>query len=121
MKKMEAFKVALGAFQDLRKSKDHDTDSFTYTFFLKSLNHLVSDKVMKSSIAKQTFKECAKEGKVNDQVLSRLVWAVPSEELRQILGPVRISDIRNVKARDLPEEWGRNLLKKRKSRRSERY
>ena len=113
-KKMEAFKVALGAFQALRKSEVHNTDSFTYTFFLKALNHLVSDRVTRSSIAKETFLECANEGKVNDQVLARLVWAVPPEELRQVLGQVRISDIRNVKARDLPMEWGRNLPKKRK-------
>lgn len=113
-KKMEAFKVALGAFQALRKSEDHNTDSFTYTFFLKAVNHLVSDRVMRSSIAKETFVECANDGKVNDQVLARLIWAVPPEELRQVLGQVRISDIRNVKARDLPIEWGRNLPQKRR-------
>lgn len=115
-RKMEAFKVALGSFQALRKSKEHDTDSFTYTFFLKALNHLISDNVMRSSIAKETFMECANEGKVNDQVLTRLVWAIPTEELRELLGPIRISDIRNVKAHDLPIKWRRNVYQKRSKR-----
>ena len=65
--------------------------------------------VMRSSIARDTFLECVNEGKVNDQVVSRLVWAMPPEEVRDILGPIRISDIRKIKARDLPSEWGRNV------------
>eukprot|EP00551_Chaetoceros_affinis_P007013 CAMPEP_0203684946 /NCGR_PEP_ID=MMETSP0090-20130426/48295_1 /ASSEMBLY_ACC=CAM_ASM_001088 /TAXON_ID=426623 /ORGANISM="Chaetoceros affinis, Strain CCMP159" /LENGTH=603 /DNA_ID=CAMNT_0050554129 /DNA_START=238 /DNA_END=2049 /DNA_ORIENTATION=+ len=113
-RKMEAFKVALGAFQTLRKSEDHDTDSFTYTFFLKAINHLMPQSVMRSSIIKETFLECAKEGKVNDQVLSRLVWAVPQEEAREIIGPVRISDIRNIKAHHVPKAWGRKNVYRRK-------
>ena len=66
--------------------------------------------VMRSSIARDTFLECVNEGKVNDQVVSRLVWAMPpEEEVRDILGPIRISDIRKIKARDLASEWGRNV------------
>ena len=113
-KKMEAFKVALGAFQALRKSTDHDTDSYTYTFFLKAINHLMSPSVMRSSITKETFLECANEGKVNDQVLSRLVWAMPPEEVREIIGPIKISDVRHIKAHHVPIEWGRNVYKKKR-------
>jgi hypothetical protein len=111
-KKMEAFKTALGAFQSLRKSEKFNTDSYTFTFFLKAINHLLSPSVMRSSIVRETFLECANEGKVNDQVLSRLVWVIPQEEVRDIVGPVRISDIQNIKAHDLPQEWGRNVQKK---------
>ncbi len=111
-KKMEAFKVALGAFQALRKSEEHNTDSYTYTFFLKAINHLMPQSVMRSSIIKETFLECVNEGKVNDQVLSRLVFAIPQEEAREIIGPIRISDIRNVKAHHVPRDWGRNVYKK---------
>ena len=111
-KRMDAFKVALNGFQTLRKSEAHNTDSFTYTFFLKAIKHLMSPSVMRSSIARETFLECVNEGKVNDQVLSRLVWAMPPEEVRDILGSIRISDIRKIKARDLPPEWGRNVYNK---------
>ena len=110
-KKVEAFKVALGAFQSLRKSTDYNTDSYTFAFFLKAIKHLMPDSVMRSSIAKEAFSECIKEGKMNDQVLSRLVWVLPQEELRDVVGSVRVSDIRNIKARDLPLEWGYNAMK----------
>ena len=115
-KRMEAFKVALGAFQTLRRSKDIETDSFTYAFFLKAIKHLLPASVMRSSIAKETFLECAKEGKVNDQVLSRLVWALESQEVREIIGPVKKSNLRDVKASDLPAEWGSNVDRRRKKR-----
>lgn len=86
-KRMDAFKVALGGFQALRKSEAFDTDSYTYTFFLKAIKHLMPPSVMRSSIAKETFLECVNEGKVNDQVIFRLVWAMPPEEVRDVLGP----------------------------------
>ncbi len=108
-KKMDAFKVALGAFQALRKSNDHKTDSYTYAFFLKAIKHLVPSSIMRSSIAKETFLECANEGKVNDQVLARLFFLLENQELREIFGPIKVYNLRDVKVSDLPPEWGCNV------------
>ena len=64
---------------------------------------------MRSSIAQETFLECANDGKVNDQVLSRLVWVLENQEFRDIIGPMKISNLKDIRASDLPEEWGRNV------------
>jgi len=107
--KMEGFKVALNAFTSLRKSS-HETDCFTYAFFLKACA-LLPETSTKSQIVRNTFYECRKEGKVNNEVIKRLIGCSQNNQdfLRELLlSTRRIDNIRFITVHDLPSEWSRN-------------
>jgi len=109
--KMEAFKVALNAFTSLRKSS-HETDSFTYTFFLKACSSLLQPSTKRSKIVEEAFRECCKEGKVNNEVLSRLTGCLEPTEARSLLSCNK-ANIRSISVRDLNPRWSCNTFGKR--------
>lgn len=82
--KIEAFKIALNAFNALRKVL-READSFTYTFFLKACANLMEPSSMRSKIVTETFLECKKQGKVNNEVISRLSRCLDPHELRTLV------------------------------------
>ena len=103
--KMEAFKVALRAFTSLRKSSQ-ETDTFTYTFFLKACGNLMEPSSMRSKIVAEVFLECRKEGKVNNEVISRLTGCLDPHEARVLLGTK--GQIRKITVDDLNPKWSFN-------------
>uniref|UniRef100_A0A7S3V5L1 Pentacotripeptide-repeat region of PRORP domain-containing protein n=1 Tax=Chaetoceros debilis TaxID=122233 RepID=A0A7S3V5L1_9STRA len=114
--KMDAFKIALNAFTNLRSSPDHQTDSFTFAFFLKACCLMPMTK-LRSEIATKTFQECCSYGKVNDEVIKRLsrVFMDEPEELRAIL-KCNKANAKFVTAYDLPKSWSQHAAGKKKSR-----
>lgn len=108
--KMEAFKVALSAFTALRKSSQA-TDSFTYAFFLKACGNLMEPSPMRSKIVTQTFQVCKKEGKVSNEVISRLTRCLDHAEIRSLLA-CKKGNIRNISTQDLDPKWSYNTNKR---------
>ena len=111
--KMEAFKVALHAFASLRRSS-YETDSFTYNFFLKACRLLPSSK-MRSKVVRETFQECCNEGKLNNDVLSRLSACLDPSELRQLL--TSGGDIRRISINDFDPKYSTKAKRKRLNKR----
>merc|ERR1712127_456324 len=106
--KMDAFKIALSAFQDLRKCQDEETDSFTYSFFLKACYNLLPQSSGKLNIMRQTFTECCERGKVNEEVISRLKRCLPHDVAKELLECSGKTKLRQITKRDLPPQWSRN-------------
>jgi len=111
--KMEAFKVALQAFASLRRSS-YETDSFTYNFFLKACRLLPSSK-MRSKVVRETFQECCNEGKLNNEVLSRLSACLDPSELRQLLSSG--GNIRSISINDFDPKYSSKAKRKRLNKR----
>jgi len=102
--KSEAFKVALKAFQSLRKSTIDTPNSYTYAFFLKACNSLLPLGDMRYNVIERTMNECIEDGMLNDEVLNWLRRGVPVQLGRELLHfPDKA--YQTVRARDLPSEW----------------
>jgi len=110
-KKDPAFKVALYAFQSLRKSPIDKPNSFTYAFMLKACNSLLPLGDIRYKVVTQAFKECCNEGMLSNEVLKWLLKGVPAEVGRELLQyPDR--GYRRLQVRDLPAEWSCNANKR---------
>lgn len=103
----EAFRVALGAFQLLRKScVDGGPNSFTYGYFLKACTKLLPFGDLRRDVMVRTGQECFAGGMLTDEVLVWLKRGLSLEVGRELLGdPDRYQSIRT---NDLPAEWSRN-------------
>ena len=80
--KSNAFKIALNAFQELRKQ--NIANSFTYAFFIKACVNLLPPSDVRSKIIEQAFMECCKDGQVTDQVIHRVLRGVSTSEASEI-------------------------------------
>lgn len=103
--KIEAFKVALRAFTSLRRSK-YETDSFTYNFFLKACTMLPPSST-RFKIVSEVFRECCDQGKLSNEVLSRLRHCLELSDLRSLLSGMHDvgNDLRSVSVADLNPNW----------------
>lgn len=111
--KMEAFKIALKSFSSLRKSS-YETDSFSYNFFLKACRLLPSS-TMRSKVVRETFQECCNQGKLNNEVLSRLSACLDPSEMRNLISPIG-GDIRSISVNDFDPKYSVKAKKKRLNR-----
>jgi hypothetical protein len=111
--KMEAFKIALKAFSSLRKSS-YETDSFSYNFFLKACRLLPSS-TMRSKVVRETFQECCSQGKLNNEVLSRLSACLDPSEIRNLVSSGG-GDVRNISVENFDPKYSLKAKKKRVNR-----
>ena len=111
-KKTPAFKVALSAFQSLRKSPVDKPNSFTYAFMIKACNSLLPLGDIRYKVVTQAFKECCDAGMLSNEVLKWLKSGVPLELGRELLG-YPDKNYQNVQVRDLPAKWSCNTNRRR--------
>ena len=111
--KSEAFKIALQAFQSLRKSTVDTPNCFSYAFFLKACISLLPLGDMRSTLIQRTVNECIEGGMLSDEIINWLRRGVSVEVGREILQyPNRA--YQTVRARDLPSEWSCNARQRNK-------
>lgn len=111
-KKTPAFKVALHAFQSLRKSPFDKPNSFSYAFMIKACNSLLPLGDVRYKIVTQAFKECCDAGMLSNEVLKWLKSGVPTEIGRKLLGHPD-QNYQRIQVRDLPAEWSCNANRRR--------
>ena len=110
-KKTPAFKVALHAFQSLRKSPVDRPNSFTYAFMLKACNSLLPLGNIRYKVVTQAFKECCDAGMLSNEVLKWLKSGVPLEIGRELL-EYPDKNYQRIQVRDLPAEWSYNATRR---------
>ena len=106
-KKTPAFKVALHAFQSLRKSPIDKPNSFTYAFMIKACNSLLPLGDVRYKVVTQAFKECCDAGMLSNEVLKWFKLGVPLEIGRELLQHPD-KNYQRIQVRDLPTEWSCN-------------
>lgn len=104
---MEAFKIALAAFNSIRTTESYKCDSFTYAFFFKACSILLPAS-MRLKVVKETFRLCVFEGRLNDQVLHWVKRSLNADEFREVTQIKTLKDVRHVNISDLSPEWSRN-------------
>jgi hypothetical protein len=104
---MEAFKIALAAFNSIRTTEEYKCDSFTYAFFFKACSILLPAS-MRLKVVKETFRLCVFEGRLNDQVLHWVKRSLNADEFREVAQIKTLKDVRHVNISDLSPEWSRN-------------
>jgi hypothetical protein len=103
---MEAFKIALAAFNSIRTSETCKCDSFTYAFFFKACSALLPAS-MRLKVVKETFRLCTSEGKLNDKVLYWLKRSLNADEFRDVIQINTMKDVRDINISDLSPEWSK--------------
>jgi hypothetical protein len=110
--RIEAFKIAVRTYQELRDQSRLDIrpDSYTYAFWLKACNQLLpSNSPIYRKVVTLSFAQCCKEGMVSREVLARLKQGQLSYgELGQVLG-CDSRDVKRCSIEDLPLSWTRNV------------
>lgn len=110
--KGSAFKIALQAFQSLRKSTVDKPNSFTFAFFLKACNSLLPHGDMRYNVIRRTMNECCEAGMLSDEVVNWLRRGVPADMGREILRYPE--NYQTVRTRDLPSDWSCNVRRNKK-------
>ena len=102
---MEAFRVAVDIFNEIRSLEDVDPSHITYGMFLKACGNLMPPSEKRETVIENIFRKCSKDGKVSEFVLDSLTEAAPAGLCRKLLG----GDIENGDGIQIPEEWCCNL------------
>ena len=115
-----SFKVAIRAFQELRKTSEVDPnihpDSFTFAFMIKACTTLLPPCEVRTKVIIQAFKECCQSGYLNDAVLDRLWRGLPVDTFYKLIEekvPTSFDerwgkDKSPIKAKNLPALWSRS-------------
>ena len=111
--KMESFKIAASTFQELCKCEYEETDSLTYTFFLKACGNLLPLSSTRTKIIKKCFEKCCKEGKVNDAIITMITHSLPFADARELLA-TKAQNLHTIRASDVEQDWSCNAKQKKK-------
>lgn len=115
-----SFKVAIRAFQELRKVSEVDPtihpDSFTFAFMMKACSTLLPPCEVRTKVIIQAFQECCRSGYLNDAVLDRLWRGLPVDTFYKLIkekSPIPFDerwgkDKSPIKAKYLPASWSRS-------------
>ena len=109
--KLKAFHIASQTYNDLRKSKDIEPDSYTYSFWIKGANSLLPEGELRRKCITLSFEQCQRDGLVNSSVLRRLLAGTPQDVLADLLdldASTSPASYRQLTIEDLPPQWSRN-------------
>jgi len=108
-----ALQVAVSSFTQMRRSIS--PDAVTYGNLLKCIRNLVPILEVRQRMTLQIFKECCKEGCVDET----LVWielqrSIPPQRIREELFSSKNDRHKTtIQWKDLPKDWTRQIVKKR--------
>ena len=110
--RLKAFQIATITYKELRKSKIVSPDSFTYAFWFKCCNNLLSEGELRTKCISYAFDQCKEDGLVSAEVLNRLLAGTPPTLLSKLLSvPPQTSPTvyRSITLDDIPPSWSRNV------------
>lgn len=106
--KIAAFKVAAQTYQDLRTA-DIQADSYTYAFWFKACNSLLTMSDYYCNCIKLPLGQCKRDGLLTEEVLKKIQQGhLTGIRLAEML-EVDTSDAKMVEVDDLDPAWSRNV------------
>lgn len=117
--KIAAFQVAAKTYQDLRFAEEVEVDSYTYAFWIKACNTLLTVSEFYVKCVTLSLTQCKKDGLMNDEVLKRIQQGhLSGSRLLELLGVGPDGQEKNYYTTDdLNPMWSRNVAKKQWKRR----
>jgi len=98
-----ALRIAVSTFNELRESKELESNHVTYGTFLKVVGNLMPQSETKDKLIETVFKKCRTEGHVSVFVLQSLTDSATPELCITLLG----GDVEGEQGIILPPEWSR--------------
>ena len=112
--KQITMRIAAEALLSIRKNEHLSPDPYTFNFFIKTCDRLISNRREKVKLIKGAFQFCKEEGQFSKPVLSIMKNALKPNELRDVL---QIDDkrknLQDLKISDFPEHWRNNQVQQR--------
>ena len=114
--KEEAFRIATRTYQELRQHERLKPDSFTYAFWLKCCNNLLTPGEIRTKCIAYAFEECKHSGLLTKEVLTRLFQAGAPGLVYELLETTAeaLPSYRTVRIHDLPRSWSSKTTKSRR-------
>ena len=114
-----AFQIATRTFQELRKAGL--ADSYSYAFWIKCCNNLLTSEDLQKNCVSYAFEECKRDGLVTAEVLNRLLQVLPRKMVMEELleGKIKASEESSsytpLTVDNLPASWSRRTRKARRT------
>ena len=104
-----ALDTAIFTLKEVQSSEYCSPSEATYGAFIRACANLLhDDDELRGEVIEEAFKQCCKDGKVGDVVLTFLRRAAPADVYGELLADFVSSDTR-ITAEDLPQEWRCNV------------
>lgn len=110
--KCEAFKIAAKTYNEVRKSKFVEPDSFTYAFWFKCCNNLLPQGETRTKGVTLAFQQCTRSGLVAPETLKRFLAGTPQKLVTSLLDipdNTHPAVYRKYTLEDIPPGWSRNV------------
>jgi Pentatricopeptide repeat domain len=101
---LAAFQIAIATVNELRESKEYDSDSGCMGMFLRSCANLMPPSRKRDAVVEKMFQQCCAEGLLNDFVLKEFERAASEELQLQTLGGFLEDGVQ------LPDGWSSNVV-----------
>jgi len=110
--KVRAFQIGAQSYNDIRKCETVQPDSYTYAFWFKCCNNLLSEGDLRTKGLTLAFEQCKIDGLVSSETLRRLLAGTPPTVVRSMLNTdpnLSGQELRELSIDDLPASWSRNV------------
>ena len=106
--KRNALKIAIATYKELCASSYGTPNKVTYLALLTALRNLLPPGTERTAAVQTVFRNAARDGHVDYQVIRRVQSALTQDELQDLLSAKLVSKKGEVNLGKLPVEWTRN-------------
>lgn len=110
--KKDALTIALGTYKAMEASQDVSPNHITYATMITALRNLLPHSTQRTEAVVSVFKQCCKNGQVDELVLHRLSSTLKTKELKQLFSNSAVSAKGRIDICQLPDKWSSNVVEK---------